>query len=353
MVSYVLGRCKLEKTVFREPFVSIIILNYNGMVYVEQCLGTVLKSNYSNFEVILVDNASTDESFRLAKELFSSNEHLKFVSNDSNLGYAEGNNRGVAFCNPMVEYIIFLNIDTKVDPMWIKNLVSTVEKNESVGAAQCKLIQLNNPTKIDSLGGLTDYLGFCYIRASGHGDQIYDHVEEIFYAEGAALLIKAKVARQVKIKKTSVFDPNFFCLHEDLDLCWRVRLQGYKVLFVPSSVVYHARGGTHTKDCSPLLVFHQTKNRFTVMISNYELKSLLRYLPILLFMEVNAGVFLIPKNPSRGMAILKGIGWAVKNLKQIFERRQIIQGCRKIGDDSIIEQMEKPHIGSLFRALAR
>jgi len=227
-------------------------LNYNGKAYIEQCLDSVLKSEYRNFEVILVDNASTDGSFELARKKFSSNDKIRFLSNESNLGYAEGINRGLKASSLAAEYIAILAVDTKVDTKWLKNLLLVAEKNEKIGITTSKVLQMDNPDRIDTAGGISDPLCFPYQRGVNASSDGFNEVDEIFYADGTVFLMRKTVAEEVKIMG-SFFDPLYFCYYEDIDLCWRVRLRGYRIVLVPSSLVYHKRGGTSSKKEQPFL----------------------------------------------------------------------------------------------------
>ena len=146
------------------PLVSVIILNYNGKRFLNKCLTSVLNSNYSNVEVILVDNASTDDSIKLVKESFGHSPVLIIVKNSTNLGFAAGNNVGLS-CSKG-KYVVFLNNDTVVEPNWLIELVGVMETNAKIGAAQSKLLSLHNKNFFDSAGDFIDYYGIPIRRGS-------------------------------------------------------------------------------------------------------------------------------------------------------------------------------------------
>ncbi|GFP43541.1 rhamnosyltransferase, partial [Candidatus Hakubella thermalkaliphila] len=171
------------------PLVSVVILNYNGMKYINQCLESVLSTDYPNFEVIFVDNSSTDGSLEYVNGRFRGNQCFRIVANSNNYGFAEGNNVGVR--HSMGTYIVFLNIDTEVDPRWLKELITVVESDQTIGAAQCKLLMMHDRRRFDSAGGLLDYCGVEWpknVRVYDLGQ--YDDVRDIFYAKGAAMLVR-------------------------------------------------------------------------------------------------------------------------------------------------------------------
>jgi GT2 family glycosyltransferase len=185
------------------PLVSIIVLNFNGKKtlgkILEDCLLSVLETNYPNMELIFVDNASTDDSVAFVTKRFSSSSNLRIIRNDKNYGFAEGNNRGIREARG--KYLALLNSDTKVDPDWLRELVVAAQ-NSQVGAVQSKLLIMNMPTQLDSAGGLIDYYGYPYEIGRLQEASRYERSREIFYAKGASILLKREV-----LNKTGLIDP--------------------------------------------------------------------------------------------------------------------------------------------------
>ncbi|MFX1486628.1 MAG: glycosyltransferase family 2 protein [Promethearchaeota archaeon] len=299
----------------RLPLVSIIILNYNGRQFLESCLKSVLQSNYPNFEIILVDNASTDNSIMFVKRVFKGNPRLEIIKNPKNLGFAEGNNVGARHAKG--KYVILLNNDTIVEPTWLRELVIVMEKHPEVGAAQGKLLLLGNKKVIDSVGDIVDYYGSS-IRIGGDWREEdrgqYDYLREIFSARGAAIIIRKKI-----IDTIGLFDPEFFMSYEDIDLSWRIRLRGYKILFVPKSVIYHVSGGSSPP--SFIKKFHNEKNRIVTSVKNQALSFLFRYNPLIPTLGFMIGDLIVRKNPLLLGATLKAIVWVLRNLREIWKKR--------------------------------
>jgi hypothetical protein len=319
------------------PLVSIIILNYNGKKFLEFCLRSVLNTHYPNFEVILVDNASTDDSIKLAKERYGNVPVLIIVKNASNLGFAAGNNVGTSYGKG--KYILFLNNDTVVEPNWLIELVSVMESDAKIGAAQSKLLSLADKRTIDSAGDFVDYYGLSFQRGSwGEEDSgQYDRIEEIFSARGAALIVRSEILSEI-----GAFDADFFLSYEDIDLCWRIRLNGYKIVFVPKSRVYHI--GSATAISSSVNVFHIEKNRLSTLLKNMPIENLAKYNPLTFTLGEMICDFIFNR-PLLLYARIRAILWVLKNFKKIWCKRLLIQGhIKKIDHEMVNEYMLKTNL---------
>ena len=322
------------------PLVSVIILNYNGLknlnAILEDCVKSALNTDYPNFEVLFVDNASTDGSVKFIKEKFGQDARLRIIQNTKNWGFAEGNNIGIR--NAKGEYIALLNSDTKVDPQWLKELVKTVQI-PNIGAAQSKLLRMNSPDELDCAGGFLDYYGYHYERGRGEKSNKYNTVDEIFYAKGAGALIKKEV-----LNKTGLFDSETFLYFDETDLCWRIWLSGYKVVFVPSSIVYHAPSLTASKLQNATRAYFYTRNHIMILLKNYNTKNMLEALAASLLLELrNIVKFIMKREPLNSLAIFKALIWNLFHLKQTWKKRRITQELvRKVPDEHIKKLMLKP-----------
>jgi len=334
---------------YRMPLVSVIILNFNGKEFLERCLKSVLDTDYPHFEVIFVDNASTDGSVDFVKEKFGKNPHLKIIQNTENLGFDEGNNVGVRATSGA--YIVFLNNDTEVNSQWLKELVKVMESDLGIGACQSKLLLLEDPTRFDCTGGLLDYYGFPYGKGDFQKDEgQYDRLKEIFHAKGAAMTVRRKVLEEV-----GLFDPKFIFYYEEVDLCWRIHLRGYKVVFVPKSIVLHVGEKSTEKQPSPVKTFHATKNHMLILIKNYGCKKLLEYFPVIVFLR-SAEVLLltIKRHPELSLAKIRAFIWILMNFKYIWQERIRVQSfIRRVPDKEIMKVMEKPYFQRLYSHLSQ
>jgi hypothetical protein len=320
------------------PLVSVIILNYNGLTFAEECVRSVLYSNYSNFEVVIVDNGSTDGSYENLSQSFGAIPNVRIVRNSKNLGFAEGNNTGYSKCEG--DIAVFLNVDTVVERGWLTSLVSNMTSDRRVGGAQCRLLDMKNQGIIDSTGGFLDFLGYVYPRSS----ESPDGDAEIFYAEGAAMAFKREVLDHVSFGGDP-FDRSHFLYYEDSDLCWRVRLRGYKIIVVSSSVVYHFRGGAGGRDLGYLRAFFFTRSHIMTLIKNYNLHNLLWQLPGLISIELGQSAILLLSKPRKALAKLKAIFWCLRDFRNIWMKRLFVQArVRRIPDREVMRWMRRPNL---------
>ena len=234
------------------PKISVIIVNYNGKKLLEKCLESLFKTDYNNFEVILVDNNSTDGSMEFVTKNYPK---IIVIKLDSNKGFAEPNNIGAKIAKG--EYLLFLNNDTVTTTNFISEMVKVLEKDEKI--AICQSLLLKPDGNIDSSGDFIDKMGIVY-----NSKTKTDEIKEISSARGACMLIRKKI-----FDKLGGFDEKFFFSFEDVDLGWRSWILGYKVVIVPNSIVYHSAGKT-SSNFKPEVAFHGLKNQLSMKITNFE-----------------------------------------------------------------------------------
>ena len=224
------------------PKVAIVILNWNGQHYLEKFLPSVLATTYRNYEIIVSDNASTDGSVSFLQQKFP---RVKLIRLDQNYGFAKGYNLTLEQVH--ADYFALINSDVEVQPGWLTPIINLLEEDRLNAACQPKLLSYNNRNVFEYAGGAGGWLdSFGYPFARGRIFDVseedkgqYDKTERVFWVTGAAMVVRAEVFREMK-----GFDSYFFAHQEEIDLCWRMQLAGYKVFANPSSVVYHVGGGT-------------------------------------------------------------------------------------------------------------
>ena len=305
---------------------SIVIINWNGKEKLgdlfDKCLESVANTRYEDFEVIFVDNASTDGSYEYAQSKFI---NFKFFRNQENLGFVGGNNVGAKLCRG--DIIVFLNNDTMVDPYWLDEPAKLFE-NLKIGTIQSNLRLLNNPEVPDSIG-------HC-ISAIGLPIENYFLTDEprrptpIFSGKGAALFVRRDL-----FERLNGFDEDYFFYFEETDLCWRARLLGYEVYFSPRSSVLHKGSGTFKNG---KLLFHRQKNTIASMIKCYEFRNLILYLPLRILFEFASIFFLLFRNPSLALSDIKALVWVLKNMGNLMKKRGEIQKERVVSDKELFER---------------
>ena len=312
--------------------VSIIIVNWNGKKHLSYCLSSLKKINYSNFEVILVDNASSDGSVGFVKK---NHPGIYIVENEENLGFAEANNIGAKEAKG--EYLLFLNNDTKTEPDFLDKLVKRMEEDDSIGISQSKLLLMDEPGKLDVWGGYLTFTGFLkHIGIHEIDRDQHNQEREIFSPRGACMLIRRNL-----FKRTGGFDKDFFAYFEETDLAWRVWLAGYRIVYIPQSIVYHKVGATTHNLSFSFIQYHSYKNRICSLIKNLELKNLFLFLPCHLFLcFVLSFTSLFCLKYKQGGAILKAIGWDVRHIKDTLRKRRVVQSqIRRVRDKDIFSRV--------------
>jgi GT2 family glycosyltransferase len=318
------------------PCVSVIIVNYNGMNVLRDCLNSLIETIYPNFEIVVVDNGSIDGSVNFLGDFRKQSKiPITVIKNDCNLGFAQANNIGVAYSS--CKYVALLNNDTVVDKNWLSNLVDNIEQNDSVGAVQSLLLKRNG-LGIDSLGGLVDIFGTAEDRVS-HSYAVQKNAnsedEQIFSACAAAVIFRRKV-----FEKVGKFDSLFFAYYEDVDLSWRIRLHGYSVILERKSVVYHMRSQTSKRFRPQIFEYHLYKNQLAMLIKNYGTKAFLKVTPVVGLLYFYRIINALKRNDGYlALATLKAVSWDIKNLQYLLLQRRYVQRFVRRVDDREIEKM--------------
>lgn len=308
--------------------VSIIIVNWNGLHHLKKCLPSLKKINYPNYEIILVDNGSTDESIDYIKSKFS---EIKVVKNKKNLGFAGGNNSGLRLV--LGEYVLLLNNDTLVKKNFLTKLVTKIEQSDDTGIVQSKILSMDDNRKLDSVGAFFTNTGFLYHHGYLQSDaQKFDKTKYLYTAKGACMLIRKKL-----INKIGLFDDQFFAYFEETDFCHRAWLAGYKVVYAPESIIYHKIGGTSNSMNNAFIQYHSFKNRITSYLKNLGTLELIKIIPLhIILCEIAALTFLIKLNAKLFLSINKAIFYNIQNLNSILKQRRIIQNkLRKKSDNQL------------------
>jgi len=285
------------------PSAAIVLLNYNTRDLLEKLIPSVLASDYPNLQVFVADNGSSDGSGDLVREQFPG---VKLIEMPENLGYAAGYNRALEQIE--AEYYVLLNTDVEVTPGWLTTLILEMQRDNRVAAAQPKILDYHRRDHFEyggAAGGWMDMLGYPFCRGRIFGtvekdEGQYDQTQSLFWASGAALCIRASLFRRL-----GGFDPRYFAHLEEIDLCWRLKKAGFKVLAVPASVVYHIGGGT-MEYLSPKKAYLNFRNSLITLWKNEPLHKLLWLLPLRLVLDGMAGtLFLVQGKKGHIFSVLK------------------------------------------------
>ena len=259
------------------PKCAIVILNWNGRKFLEQFLPSVFLSTYSNHEVIVADNFSTDDSIVFIEKNYPAARIIRLTQN---WGFAKGYNE--ALKQVEADYFVILNSDVEVTRDWLEPMIEMLENDASIAACQPKIRSYHNKKMFEYAGaggGWIDKYGYPFSKGrifelceEDHGQ--YDQSEPIFWASGAALFIRSSVFDEMK-----GFDEYFFAQQEEIDLCWRIQLAGYKIYSCPSSIIYHVGGGTLQRGNSRK-TFLNFRNNLIMLVKNLPLSTKIRVLPV-------------------------------------------------------------------------
>ena len=247
------------------PAVSVIILNWDGRHLLERFLPSVVETTYPNAEIIVADNASTDDSLEWLSTNYPS---VRIIRHPENWGYAKGNNEAVLQTDG--DLVVLLNNDVEVEPGWLEPLVAEIMSESDIGAVQPKLLDENRHSKFEyagASGGHMDRFGFTFTRGRlfftvEEDAGQYDDISDIFWATGATLMLKRSA-----LAKTGLLDERFEFHMEEIDLCWRLYRAGYRIRVVPESRVYH-RGGSSLPRSSSKKAYYNFRNSLLMLDKN-------------------------------------------------------------------------------------
>ncbi|MEL7668863.1 glycosyltransferase family 2 protein [Methanobacterium sp.] len=238
--------------------ISVIIPNFNGRQFIKTCLDSIKRQNYSFYEVIIIDNASSDESVRYIHENYP---EFTLIQNKENLGFAAAVNQGIRSSSS--DYVFLLNNDVELELNSISNLLKCVEKDENIFAASSKMIQYADRSKMDDAGDEYTVLGWTRKVGDGKSPDLYVTERETFSACAGAALYRRSI-----LDELGCFDENFFAYMEDVDISYRARIQGYKCVYCPEAVVYHFGSGTSGSKYNEFKIRLAARNNIYVPYKN-------------------------------------------------------------------------------------
>ncbi len=301
----------------RKPRVSIVILTWNQVRYTLDCLKSVYGQDYKDFEIIVVDNASTDDTVKRLRGRFIK---ARIIQNKKNRGFAEGNNIGVRAAKG--ELVVLLNNDTIVDKRWLSELVAFMDKEKTTAIAMSKIYDKYCKKEFSFDYETINPLGYP-IRFR------FDKKKENwpFWAKGCSLIFRKDVVGEP-------FDKDYFLYAEDTYLSWKTRIRGFKLKLCEPSIVYHV-GEASSKNIRSMKNYYMEKNRFTNFLLFYNAKNIFFLMPWMLFSAIFHNIYDIKNAGYR----FKGYFWNISNFSTIMKKRKKIQKSREVGDRAITRYM--------------
>lgn len=340
----------MDRKVLKTGLVSIIIVNWNGLKWLPECFGSLTRQQYENFEIIFVDNASRDGSVAWVKSHYPK---TRICVNRENLGFADGNNVGFRIARG--EYVLFLNNDTRVTRSFLTELARVMKGHKEIAGAQSKILLMDKPDMHDSVGAFLTPTGFLYHYGFAKKDQPkYDKQIDLYNAKGACMMFRREVLDTVAING-DIFDPRYFAYFEETDMCHRIWLAGYRIVYAYKSVIYHKMGATSSNLDNVFVQYHSFKNRIATYIKNLNGWNVVTILGLhLLFTEAFATVSLFRGKVPFFIAIQKAIWWNIVHYRQTLRWRRVVQRkIRKVTDGALWPFIMKRPSARYYLALLR
>jgi GT2 family glycosyltransferase len=314
----------------QSPAASVIVINWNGAAHLPVCLNALRNQTFRNFEVIVADNASHDESLSLLARDYP---EVKVVALSQNLGFTGGNNAGIRAAQG--EFIVLLNNDTEVDPHWLEEIIAAFERHPEAGIVASKMKLFDRRDTFHTAGDFYRLDGMPGNRGVWEIDRgQYDHEEYVFSACGGSAAYRKSMLDQI-----GLLDEDFFYSCEDIDLAWRAQLAGWKCVYAPKAIVYHklsATGGGKTAS------FYDGRNFIYVIVKDYPSSLWKIYRGAIIRKQWS--LFTEALRAWRGEAArarMRGMLSGLLHLPQLLRKRRRIQATRQV-DDAYLLSILKP-----------
>lgn len=284
---------------------SIIIPNYNGEKFIKNCMESIKSQTITDFEVIIVDNASADDSVKIVE---ASYPKVKLIKLDKNYGFSRAVNEGIKASS--ADFVVLLNNDVEVEPDWLENLVDCIQSDKRLFSCSSKMVQYYDRSRIDDAGDFYTLIGWTLKRGDGQAVERYSRKDNIFSSCGGAAIYRKSVFKEI-----GYFDENFFAYMEDVDISYRAKIYGYANAYCSDAVVYHVGSGTSGSRYNSFKVKLAARNNIYVAHKNMPLMQLILNIPFLVFGYLVKYFFFLRKGLGNGY--MEGIREALKNLRKI------------------------------------
>ncbi|KQX51927.1 glycosyltransferase family 2 protein [Paenibacillus sp. Root444D2] len=302
--------------------VSIHIVTYNSSEYIDDCLEAVLKQSQPIEQIVVIDNASKDNTLtKLAKW----SEYCTIVPNEVNNGFAGGHNQAIGMTD--TDYCLILNPDVVLEPDYVLNTIKSLNNHTKAGSATGKLLFIADHSHIDSTGLVINKARRAFDRGAHQTSDKFEHKEEVFGVSGAAAMYTREMINDISVNG-EFFDEDFFAYKEDVDVAWRAQLLGWKAYYEPSAVAYHERGWKEGgRSSKPLFVRRLSYiNRYKMIFKNDQIALVLKHIIPLLVYECLSFVYALLREPK----LLGAWSSFFRKYSELRKKRGIIQSKQKI-----------------------
>jgi GT2 family glycosyltransferase len=324
----------LTKSPPTRPSVSVVITTYNSAAVLEPCLNSVAALDYSPLEVVIVDNASTDETRDVLRRF---EDRFRIIYNQENRGFSGGQNQAIR--TAAGNWLVSLNPDILVPPDFLNELIAAGEVDHSVGMLTGKLLRWM-PDQNEQRSRIIDSTGIFFTRNLRHLDRgaeepdrgQYDQLEYVFGATGAAAAFSRRMIEDVSING-EFFDEDFFAYREDADLSWRAQLMGWKCLYVPTALAWHVRRVTpERREQLPLLInWHSIKNRFLMRAKNISAKLYLQLAVPVTWRDLLIVGYCVLKD----RRLFSALTYVWRRRRSLAAKRRVVQARRRVPDSEL------------------
>ncbi len=306
------------------PLTTIIIVNYNCYEDLVRCLESIINNTHNNYEIIVVDNASTNGTTHFIQSKF---ENVKVIFSKKNLGFGGGCNLGALHSNGT--FLLFLNPDTIVTHGWFEALIQVLQSDSSIGLVTSKILLSHHPEKINTCGNNVHITGITQCRGLGYPKDLLNKIEDVLAISGAAFAIRRSLFEALE-----GFDEDMFLYMEDTDISVRAKLAGWRCVYVPESVVFH----DYSFKLTNLKIFYQERNRYLMLCKNFKWLTLIFLLPSLILAELITWAFVFWKDRSNFKSKYDTYRWVFINWRRVLHKRNQTQNLRKTSDRKLLEK---------------
>ncbi|MGI0011639.1 MAG: glycosyltransferase family 2 protein [Nitrosopumilaceae archaeon] len=322
-----------EPSISLIPEISYIVVCYNSERYISRCINSILNQSHTNYEIIIIDNSSKDNTISIVQNLCSANKKIRLISNTSNVGY--GNAISTTLANAQGEFLAIMNADTFLDSNWASNLLKIFSADEKVMSASGKILFPNG--ELQSTGGIMDKYGAVIQRESKifYSRKIND-LSTFFYNHGSTFMIRKKVFQEIW------FDQKLFLYYEDVDLAWKIIMLDYKIGYAENAISYHDEGHS-SSGMTPFKFYYITRNRLYICLKNYSKQNIIFRVPIALLLTFFNSIFYATSEKSIDYIgnFLKAVVWNLFNIRLIIREHKRLRLKNKISDNVLDSHLLK------------